>query len=293
LSLQDRDWYREDGGTRWSLGAFPAKWLLIAVTAGAFLVQAAAENGTEDGERFVRAHLALSLPGLRRWELWQPLTYGLLHADLFHLAMNMLGLFVFATVLEDRLTGPEVVRLYVLGILGGAAGHLLWALAGLPGGHAAVVGASGAVTALLVDAVLRAPSLPVNILVPVPLWVLGAIFVGIDAIKAVVRIAGGTGLDDIAVQAHLGGAATAAVLWLLRRRGSGRPRRRAAPRTRSLKDEFEAANTLPGPPSAGPGEEARVDALLERIHAEGMGSLSEEEREFLKRASERYRGRRR
>jgi len=35
-----------------------------------------------------------------------------------------------------------------------------------------------------------------------------------------------------------------------------------------------------------------MDSLLERIHSEGIGALTEEERSFLKRVSERYRGRR-
>jgi hypothetical protein len=36
-----------------------------------------------------------------------------------------------------------------------------------------------------------------------------------------------------------------------------------------------------------------VDALLERIHARGIGALSDEERRFLNRVSQRYRGKRR
>ena len=282
MSIHDRDYYREGHGPGWSLAFLAPKWILIGVTAGAFVVQAAVENGRgPEGEMFLLRHVALSLQGILRGELWQPVTYLLLHRGLGHLFWNMLGLWVFASVLEDRLLPAEQWRLYLLGGLGGAAGHLAWGAAGLPGGHLPVIGASGAVTAVLVLASLRAPRAPVLLLfVPVPLWVVGALFVGKDLVEALAGTAG-----EVAVQAHLGGAAAGALLHLWARRRRGRPAAaRVSRRERIAEDDALA-------PSPDP-EDSRVDALLERIHASGIGSLNEEEREFLKRASERYRGKR-
>ncbi len=77
---------------------------------------------------------------LRPWTLF---TYMFLHAGLWHLFFNMLGLFFFGPRLELRLGARDFLILYVLSGLGGAL--LSFAFAPM----APVVGASGAVFGVL------------------------------------------------------------------------------------------------------------------------------------------------
>src|SRR5260370_1011235 len=64
--------------------------------------------------------------------LWTFGTYMFLHANVLHLAVNMLGLFVFGTPVEERMGGAPFLAYYVLFGLGGAAGGC--ALGGPPRG---------------------------------------------------------------------------------------------------------------------------------------------------------------
>ncbi len=290
MSFENRDWYREDARPRWSLSGMAPKWWLLGGLFLAFLAQKAVENAGFGRSPFLEDHLALSVERLRAGEAWQALTYVLLHGDAVHLLWNLAALFLFATVVEDLLPARRVALLFLAGALGGAAGHLLWVAAGLGGAGQRVIGASGAVTAVLAYAMIRAPRRPLQLffVLPVPLALLGALFLGVDLVRAATGTQG-----EVAVQAHLGGAAAGALLWW-------RPwsRRRALPGRgpRGRVEAFRDPGIPPAPrePARPEGEEdARVDALLERIHVSGITSLTEEERAFLNRVSTRYRGRRR
>jgi membrane associated rhomboid family serine protease len=278
MSYEDRDWIREPEPRGWSFRGLPPILTIITATTAAFIVQSAVANGSSAGEIFIDEHLALNRRGVLGGEIWQPLTYLLLHGDLGHLFWNMVGLWAFGTILRNHVRDRTFWLTYLAGGLAGAAACLF--SAGPP-----VVGASGAVTAVLVAAALRAPRTPIYAFLlplPIPLWLLGVIYVALDLLAAFQMWMGGQ-RGMVAVQAHLGGAVIAAVLFAVARRRPAGPRR-------SRREAFEEENVLrpAGPP---PVDTDRVDALLERIHASGMGSLSDEEKEFLKRASERYRGR--
>src|SRR5260370_18474172 len=56
---------------------------------------------------------------------WTFGTYMFLHANVLHLAVNMLGLFVFGTPVEERMGGAPFLADYVLCGLGGACASLL------------------------------------------------------------------------------------------------------------------------------------------------------------------------
>jgi membrane associated rhomboid family serine protease len=84
--------------------------------------------------------LALSRVHFR---IWQPFTHVLVHADLFHLAGNMLFLFVFGNAVNARLGHGLFLALY---FAVGAVAGLAWL--GFDGGMA-VVGASGAIMGIV------------------------------------------------------------------------------------------------------------------------------------------------
>lgn len=208
MSIEDRDWIREERPRGFRLGDHPVHWVLIGATALAFLLQSAAENGSVRALLFFQRHLYLSLDGILSLEVWQAATYSLLHDGGAHLLVNLFGLFLFGAVAEEAAGRRGFLLLWGGGVLGGAAGHLLWSLAaGHPG--ARVLGASGAVMAVLVFAALRAPRRPFAffLVLPVPLYLLAAAFVAADLVRAATGTAG-----RVAVEAHLGGAAAGAIL---------------------------------------------------------------------------------
>ena len=67
--------------------------------------------------------LALSAPGLRSLKVWQLLTYMFVHGGVFHLLLNMWGLYLFGRPVLSRLGSKRFLTLYAVSGLSGAA---LW-----------------------------------------------------------------------------------------------------------------------------------------------------------------------
>ena len=206
--------------------------------------------------------------------VWQLVTYGFLHSTVVfsHLLWNMVQLYFFGTMLEGILGSRRFLVFYLLATVVGGALHLLVEL--LTGGMAPAIGASGAVLGLVVAAATLRPHARVYVLLfPVSLMVLAAVIVGIDVLSAVRDQTHGTS-DGVAHWVHLGGAlcgfVTARMGWIhvdwLGRLEARRAVRREADRVQAEYD---------------------MDRLLEKIHREGMGSLTKREKEFLKRTSNR------
>lgn len=96
-----------------------------------------------DGALVVEGSADGRLVGLAEGQWWRLLTAAFLHANLIHLAMNMLGLWWFGGPLEAALGRARYLLLYVVSGLAGSAGALIAS----PG--AITVGASGALFGLL------------------------------------------------------------------------------------------------------------------------------------------------
>lgn len=220
------------------------------------------------------------------------LTYQFTHSfrDPMHLAMNMLVLYFFGTMAEQRLGMRGTLRLYLAGGLAGAMLHL--ALAAAPG-HADVplVGASGACYAFLLYATCMAPrSIVFLVFVPVPLWGLAAFLVAMGLYSTFVELTTGF-VDRVAHGAHLGGAALGAIAhragWFVdwgRQAGGGgswlggwRARLQAVRAQRHQR----AAQQL------------QLDEILAKVKQQGIASLTGAERRFLERSSRHSRGDRR
>jgi rhomboid family protein len=229
----------------------------------------------------------------RPWQAYQLLTYGFLHApdDLWHIALNMLGLFFFGREVELRYGRREYLIFYLTAIV--VAG-LVWTAATIPtmrealaqgAAPPAALGASGGVTAVVILFAFNFPFRTVLFMffLPMPMWVAAIIFVVIDALGAVrVRDAG-----NVAVTAHLGGALFAFLYY----RWGGRLER-LLPRT-SVLSRLRARPKLrvhdPGNDAA---TDSRVDEILKKIQEHGQDSLTYGERRILEEASKEYQKRR-
>jgi membrane associated rhomboid family serine protease len=246
-------------------------------------------------------------PGVLQGQVWRLLTYSFLHspASLWHILINMLFLWWFGTDVESHYGPREFLVFYLLSALLGGVAFVLMQMIGW-GGLLPCVGASGAVTAIMVLCALHYPNRIVLLffLIPCPLWLLVILQVAQDAFGFFSGNSGGT-----AVSVHLAGAAFAYAYYRLHWRltggwpdlGSwwrGLRRRRARPRLRVYREEEPVTPVHAAPPAAPRTTaadeqlEAQVDAVLAKVAQHGKESLTESERQILFRASEIYKKRR-
>ena len=93
-------------------------------------------------------------PDHNAWYTW--LTASFIHANLFHLAGNMVFLYTFGTFLEDILGELKFLFVYVLGALASASVFAIVNLLFIPqAAMIPLIGASGAIAALLGLAMIR------------------------------------------------------------------------------------------------------------------------------------------
>ena len=113
--------------------------------------------------------LAISASG---WEMlthpWTVLTHMFLHEGFWHILFNMLFLFWFGRIFGDLLGDRRVLPLYLLGGIAGAvfffAAANLTGFAGPPGASHYALGASAAVTCILVATGVFAPDYSIRLL---------------------------------------------------------------------------------------------------------------------------------
>jgi membrane associated rhomboid family serine protease len=221
----------------------------------------------------------------RPWTVYQLLTYGFLHSDvdLWHILLNMLGLWVFGREVESKYGSREFLAFYLLAII--VAG-IVWTLTEIPaGGSAAMLGASGGISAIMILFAMNFPHRIVRfmLVLPMPMWVLAFILVVSDALGAVRRS------GNVAFTAHLGGAAFGYLYyrygwrlarWLPSEAWLKRLQRR--PKLRVLDPDSDGESET----------DLAVDEILRKIQDHGKDSLTRRERRILQKASEKYQKRR-
>ena len=145
------------------------------------------------------------------------LTYSFLHIDFWHLASNMLFLWVFGDNVEDALGHFKFLVFYLLCAVAGAALH---GLVG-PSSEGPLIGASGAISGVVAAYFLLHPRVKVWVLVlfriplPLPAFIPLAFWI-VQQFAMLLLYAD----DSISWGAHVGGIVTGAVLVLvMRRRG--------------------------------------------------------------------------
>jgi len=134
---------------------------------------------------------------------WQLLSYAFIHANLPHLAFNMLALFMFGSDLERLWGGRRYLQYYLICALSAAITQLL--VMGLSGIHEPTVGASGAVFGLLLAFAMEFPERRVMLLIP-PIPMRAPTFVILYGVLELVMGITGT-QSGVAHFAHLGGLA--------------------------------------------------------------------------------------
>ncbi len=218
---------------------------------------------------------------------WTPLTYMFLHGDFWHVFMNMLVLFFFGPPLESKWGSNEFIRYYLVCGLGGVALSFLFV-------SYSIIGASAAVYGVMLAFAMAWPNAPIYIwgIFPIPAKWLVAFFVLITFASAF----GGAG-GGVAHFAHLGGFA-AGFLYLKTdwRASQAIQNIGKAARARRLaivpREDREAATSAQRGRRDDTGERKTLDAVdrvLDKISAEGMSSLTAEEKLLLDEVSKKHR----
>ncbi len=160
---------------------------------------------------------AARVEGVPGFQPWQLLTYSFLHANIWHILINMYALFMFGGPLE-MLWGPRrFLNLYLASVITAAVAQLAYsALAG--GDPYPTIGASGGVFGLLLSYAMVFPNRTIVLLIPpipMPAWLFVTLYGLLELYLGV------TGTQEgVAHFAHLGGMVGA---WLLIRYWRGRP----------------------------------------------------------------------
>lgn len=205
---------------RWPI----VNWSLIAATSLFYLLFQS--GGFVDG--YFAATLGLGLtpaflfdglpppPDMALVPEWSTVvTYAFVHGDVWHLAGNMVFLWVFGDNVEDALGHVRYLAFYLLTAVAGGLAHA----AMMPASGDPLVGASGAVAGVIAAYLMLHPRVKLWILafgrIPLPItarWPLIA-WIGLQ-IAAVLFPQD----DGVAWWAHLGGLAAGALLILVMRR---------------------------------------------------------------------------
>jgi membrane associated rhomboid family serine protease len=207
--------------------------------------------------------------------VWQLGTYMFLHGGLFHILFNMFALWMFGRSLEDVWGTRAFLKYYF--VTGIGAGIITTVT---PFNfHNVVIGASGAVLALLFAYARTWPNNPIYVyfLFPIP----AKYFVGFLILVDLLAL-GRPHAGDVAHITHVGGVL---VGWFYLRVREGRwlsfsdwwrRRRQARVRTRLMRKREEDQHFM-----------VEVDRILDRINEVGCDGLTEREKETLNRASAR------
>ena len=255
---------------------------------------------------------ALALDPARFPTAWWTIgTYMFVHAWLAHLAFNMFTLWMFGPRLEQKWGTRSFVQFYLWCGLGGAVAHLLLAQ------QSTVIGASGAISGVLVAYALRWPDEEVYLFGVIPMksrWLVAAML----AMNIIFALSPNSRIDWTA---HVGGMAFGwiflklyAVGGINRVRGwvsavpdesedmpRAVPRNRAPMRDRggSVDEVVARSNAIvlreSKPVQHVPKHEtpkeyaARVNRVLDKISQQGMSSLTRDERRLLEEMSRKLR----
>lgn len=218
---------------------------------------------------------------------WTIITYMFVHGGFFHVFINMLMLFFFGPPLEERWGGKEFLKYYAICGVAGALFNV-GAMAFDPNiGAIPIVGASGAVYGVMLAYALNWPNSLVWIYAIFPIKVKYLVVI-LGAMTFFSAFGGAT--DGIAHFAHLGGLVVGYVYlkkgWQLGVHLEAWKKRLRKRRLRVV----QGGGGKPARPTPAD-EEARmleiVNKLLDKIAANGLESLTPEERRFLDEVSRR------
>ena len=230
---------------------------------------------------------------------WTFITHMFVHDNFWKIFSNMLWLWCFGYIFQDKAGNKKIIPVFIYGALGGAIAFVL-AYNFLPSLQAQLpfanaMGASAGVMALAIVTTMLSPGYRIFPMIGggIPLWGLTAFYIISDL--ATISFS-----DTGNLIAHIAGAVTGFLFVFFLRMGFDW--------SRWMNNFFEWGNNLFNPDRPKKGKDIkeelfyrssarpytktpnltqeRVDELLDKINQHGYNFLTEEEKELLKRAGE-------
>jgi membrane associated rhomboid family serine protease len=298
MGIYSRDYFRDDQRgwrTQWTT---PGCTWIIAANIVVFVLQLVTTHPEQVafGDEFylrqastVTDALSLNPTRVLHGEIWRLVTYSFCHeAGLLHILFNMLFVGWWGTTLERMYGTREFVLFYLSAAL--ASGLAFLGLSFLQGDPTPAIGASGAVMAIMALYAIFFPREEILIffVLRVQIRFLVLAYLIFDLLPVLQSIGGNPNGDGVAHAAHLGGLAFGFAyhrlgLRIERLGGNFSPLFRK--RTWIRPSHVKIFHPQEAPPE---NFDLKVDAILDKIHAQGEASLTDQERDILRKASEHY-----
>jgi membrane associated rhomboid family serine protease len=215
---------------------------------------------------------------------WRLITYMFLHGGFLHILFNMLWLWWMGRAVEETV-GPRTFTVIYFGA--GILGALLDAALALVFGNALVIGASGAVTGMLVSFAMLYPKAPIMLFLFPPIearyfvagWIaIDILFVGAgDGIARLVHIGGALG-GYLLINAHKNGTDLSMIIryfeYLF---GKVKPKSKG----KGSKGRNKNMHIVQDAEIVEEVDQTELDAILEKISKSGYDALTKEEKKKL------------
>ncbi len=281
MALADRDYYGEPEPRRSASQLTPMVKLLLITNIAIFILDYMVLAPAMKYPPILNAGYFSIQSGLHQLKLWEFFTFQFLHGGFLHILFNSFGLYFFGPWMERHLGSRNFIIYYLLCGAAGAGFYTLISYIGIIDLEVIkpLVGASAGIYGIFIGVAIIAPNLRVQLLIPpIPMSmrtlaiILMVIATGIILLD--LKNAGGEA-------GHLGGAILGFLLmrfvpWLKRKPSlsvhspsySRRFESKLSPRSEvRLRDDDE------------------VDAILDKVSAEGFQSLTDEEKSILRKAA--------
>ena len=227
---------------------------------------------------------------------WTLLVYMFTHESVWHLISSMLWLWGFGYILQDLTGNNKLIPVYLYGGLAGAVFYLLTSnLFPALSSATVFIGAGSSIMAIAVATTTLAPDYRIFPMINggIPLWVLTLIYVAIDF----ATVASSSGSYALA---HLAGGAIGFIFIRQLRRGHDwgewmirllnwlddlfnpekkhvKPSQKQTHFYKTSKKPFEKTPHI---------TQQKLDEILDKINQKGYHFLTDEEKDFLKKASQ-------
>lgn len=231
-------------------------------------------------------------PGEFIYKPWSIITYAFLHAGVFHILGNMLILYFSGIYFLNYFSPKRMLNYYFLGAIAGAVVFMLSynLFPAFSGIKSYLIGASASVMAILVGIATHIPHMRIRLMFlgSLKFWWIAAFLVAIDVIQIPFGNAGGH-------LAHLGGAFLGYIYTKQIQKGNdiGKPfekivegisnlfsTKRKSPFKKVHRNKKTTEKRRASQPTKS-ANQAKIDAILDKIGKSGYDSLTKEEKDFL------------
>lgn len=235
-------------------------------------------------------------PGKLLWRFWTPITYMFTHISFWHILANMLWLYFMGRIFLMVFNNKQMFGVYILGGLSGALLYILsynvFPVFNVAVQHSVCLGASAAVTAIVIAICVMRPNMEIRFfgILPLTLKWLGILYVLFDLFQI-------TGDNPGGHIAHLGGAIFGA--WFAWSYNKGKDltkgfnniidkivtmmptKSKHKHKMRVVYNDMGRVKTEADIQRTSVENQKHLDDLLDKISQSGYNALTKEEKEFL------------